>query len=108
MASQKLPRKSLLEKVFSKGAHIKYVGEEAGGFYKFFKKKFVAQETIDLNISWLSNFFRKYFMALPINFNFLFKAYLQQYFRAVLTVIFKFQISIEVNIHNIIQKKIFK
>ena len=48
----------------------------AGGFYKFFKKKFVAQETIDLNISWPSNFFRKYFMAPPINFSFLFKAYL--------------------------------
>ena len=53
-----------------------YVGGGAGGFYKFFKKKFVAQETIDLNISWPSNFFRKYFMAPPINFSFLFKAYL--------------------------------
>ena len=38
-----------------------------GGFYKFFKKHFVAQETIDLNISWPSNFFRKYFMTPPIN-----------------------------------------
>ena len=44
-------------------------------------------------------------MALPINFGFLFKAYLQQYFRVVLTVIFKFQITKEVNIHNNIQKK---
>ena len=60
----------------SKGAYIKYVGGCAGGFYKFFKKYFVAQETIDLNISWPSNFFRKYFMAPLINFSFLFKAYL--------------------------------
>ena len=59
-----------------KGAYIKYVGVGAGGFYKFFKKSFLAQETIDLNISWPSNFFRKYFMAPPINFSFLFKAYL--------------------------------
>ena len=59
-----------------KGAYIKYVGGGPGGFYKFFKKYFVAQETIDLNISWPSNFFRKYFMAPPINFSFLFKAYL--------------------------------
>ena len=90
------------------GAYIKYVGGRAGGFYKFFQKIFVAQETIELNISWPSNFFRKYFMAPPINFSFSFKAYLQQYFRVVLTVIFKFQITKEVNIHNNIQKIIFK
>ena len=70
-------------------AYIKCIegqrGERGGGFYKFFKKYFVAQETIDLNISWSSNFFRKYFMAPPINFSFLFKAYLQQYFRVVLS-----------------------
>ena len=59
-----------------KGANIKYVGRGAGGFYKFFKKYFVAHETIDLNISWLSNFLRKYFMVPPINFSSLFKAYL--------------------------------
>ena len=46
-----------------------------GAYYKFFEKNFVAQETIDLNSSWPSNFFRKYFMALPINFSFLSKAY---------------------------------
>ena len=73
------------------GAYIKYVGggwgegEGGGGFYKFFKRFFVAQETIDLNISWPSEFLRKYFMAPPINFSFLFKAYLQQYFRVVLS-----------------------
>ena len=50
--------------------------EGAGGFDKFFEKNFVAQETIDLNISWPSSFFGKYFMAPPINFSFLFKAYL--------------------------------
>ena len=61
-------------KFITKGAYIKYVGGGTGGFYKFFKKYFVAQETIDLNISWPSNFFRKYFMAPPINFSFLFKA----------------------------------
>ena len=50
-----------------KGPYIKYVGGGGGGFYKFFKKFFVAQETIELNISRPSNFFRKYFMAPPIN-----------------------------------------
>ena len=64
------------ENIKSRGAYIKYVGGGAGGFYKFFKKNFVAQETIGLNISWPSNFFRKHFMAPPINFSFLFKAYL--------------------------------
>ena len=62
----------------SKGVCIKYVGGGNGGFYKFFKNNFVAQETIDQNISWPSNFFRKYFVAPPINFSFLFKVYLQQ------------------------------
>ena len=35
----------------SKGEYIKCVGGRAGGCYKFFKTKLVAQETIDLNIS---------------------------------------------------------
>ena len=48
----------------------------ASGFYKFFKKKFVAHEIIDLSISWPSNFFGKYFIAPPINVSFLFKVYL--------------------------------
>ena len=52
----------------------------AGGFYKFFKKLVTVQEMIDLNISWPSNFFRKYFMGPPINFSFLFEAYMQYYF----------------------------
>ena len=62
----------------NKGVYLKYVGGGgvAGVFYKFFKKYFVAQDTIDLNISWPSNFFRKYFIAPPINFSFLFMAYL--------------------------------
>ena len=72
------------------------------------KKKIVALETIDLNFSWPSNFLRKYFMASPINFSFFFKVYLQQYFREVLTIIFKFQITKEVDINNTIQKNIFK
>ena len=46
-------------------------------------------------------------MAPPINFS-LFKAFLEQHFRVVLTVIFKFEITKEVNIHNNIQKIIFK
>ena len=77
----------LQQKLFLyKGAYIKYVGGGGGGgFYKFFKKFFVAQETIDLNISWPSNFFGKYFMAPPINFSFLFKGYLWQCFRVVLS-----------------------
>ena len=61
-----------------KGVYIKYVGGGGGGggFYKIFQKNLVAQETIDLNILWPSNFFRKYFIAPPINLSFLFKAYL--------------------------------
>ena len=69
---------------------------------------FVAQETIDLNISWPSNFFRKYFITPHINFIFLFKTYLEQYFMVILTVIFEFQITKEANFHNNIQKIIFK
>ena len=88
-----------------KGAYIKYVGGGREGFTKFFKKNFVAQETIDLNTSWPSNFFRKYFMAPPINFSFSFKVYLQQYFRVVLTVIFKFQITKDVTFTIILKKK---
>ena len=47
-------------------------------------------------------------MAPTINFSFLFKVYLQQYFRVVLTVIFRFQITKEVDIENNIPKIIFK
>ena len=47
-------------------------------------------------------------MASPTSFSFLFKAFVLQYFRVVLTVISKFQIAKEVNIHNNIQKVIFK
>lgn len=68
---------------------MKYVEAGAGDFYKFFKKYFVAQGTIKLNISWPSNFVEKYFMAQAINFSFFFKACLCYYFRVVLIVIFK-------------------
>ena len=44
-------------------------------------------------------------MIPPFNFSFLFKIYLWQYFRVVLAVILKFQVTKEVNIHNNIQKK---
>ena len=78
------------------------------GFTNFSKKKKnslpVAHKTIDLNFSWPSNFSRKYFMAPPIKFSFLIKAYLQQYFREILTILFKFQTTKEVKIHNNIQK----
>ena len=96
--------------IISKGAYIKYVRDGAGGFYNFFQKKlnFVAQETIDINFSRPSNFFRKYVMAPLINSSFLFKALLVKSFRVVLTAILKFQITKEVNIHNNIQKIIFK
>ena len=40
-----------INKVLCKGAYIKYAGGGAGGIYKFFKKCFVAQGIIDLNIS---------------------------------------------------------
>ena len=62
--------------VHSKGAYIKYVGGEGPEGFTNFSKNFVAQETTDLNLSWPSSFLRKYFMAPPINFSFLFKAYL--------------------------------
>ena len=75
---------------------------------QIFQKKFVAQETIDLNILRPSNFFGKCFLVPPINFTFLFQAYLEQQFRVVLTLIFKFQITKEFNIQNSIQKMIFK
>ena len=80
--------------IISKGAYIKYVRGGAEGFYNFFQKKlnFVAQETIDINFSRPSNFFRKYVMAPPINSSFLFKALLVKSFRVVLTTILKFQI----------------
>ena len=42
---------------------------EAVGFYKCFKKHFVAPGTVELNISWSSNFFKKYFMAPSVNFS---------------------------------------
>ena len=51
-------------------------GGGGGGFLKFFKKNFVAQEIIELNVSWPSHFFGKCFMAPPVDFSFLFKAYL--------------------------------
>ena len=51
-------------------------GGGGGGFLKFFKKNFVAQEIIELNVSWPSHFFGKCCMAPPVDFSFLFKAYL--------------------------------
>ena len=62
--------------VVFRGRTLSWYEGGTGGFYNIFKKNFVAQETINLNISWLSNFFRKYFEASPINFSYLFKAYL--------------------------------
>ena len=55
-----------------------YLGGEPKGFTNFSKKKkkFVPQETRDLNLSWPSNFFGRYFTGPPINFSFLFKIYL--------------------------------
>ena len=51
-----------------------YVRKGAGGFYNFSKKKkkILAQGTIELNVSWSSKFFEKYFMGPPFNFSFLF------------------------------------
>ena len=60
----------------NKGAYIKYVGVgvgvwgQGGGFYRLFRKYFVAQGAIELNISRPSNFFEKKFMAPRINFSF--------------------------------------
>ena len=66
----------------SKGVCIKNVGGEGGGgFYKFSKKHFVAQGTVELNISWPSYLFKKYLIAPPINFCLAFKPWLSQYFK---------------------------
>ena len=50
--------------------------EEGWGWrvLQIFKNYFVAQGMIELNISWPSCIFVKYFMVPPINFSFLFKA----------------------------------
>ena len=63
---------------FLKGPYVKYVGGGWGteGLTNFSKNIFVVQETIDLNISWPINFFGKYFMDPPMNFSFLFRAFL--------------------------------
>ena len=83
-------------------------GGGSGRFYKFFKKKIRSPGDIDLNISWHSIFFGKYFMAPPIHFSSFIKVFLWQYFKVLLKVILKFQITREVNIHNNIQKTILK
>ena len=48
------------------GAYIKFVEEEAGDFYKFFKKKFLDQETIELNISYPVIFSENISWPLPL------------------------------------------
>ena len=53
-----------------KGVYTKYVG-------RFFKNYFVAQGVVELNISWPSSFFAKYFMVRPISFSFLCRACLR-------------------------------
>ena len=65
------------ESIPCKGVYIKYVGGGAGGSYKFFKKYFVAQGTIELYISWPTSFFVKNFMTPLINSSSLFKACLR-------------------------------
>ena len=67
------------------------------------KRIFVAQETINLNISWPSNFFREYFMAPSRQFD----SYLRLNCSSIsgyYSVIFKGKIAGEVDIHNNIQK----
>ena len=56
-----------LIKLFCKGVYIRYIGAGDGGFYKFFKKYFLAS--------------LKNFMVPPINFSFSVKSCLSQYFR---------------------------
>ena len=43
--------------------------EEGRRVLQIFQKNFVAQGTIELNISCPSNFFKEYFLAPPINFS---------------------------------------
>ena len=80
---------------------MKYVEAGTGDFYKFFKKYFVAQGTIKLNISLPNNFVEKYFMGQDINFSFLYKAYILIFQGSIHSNI---QIIKGVNIHNNIQK----
>ena len=75
------PKKKLPENVCwiffeSKAVYIKYVGGRAEGIYKFFKNYIVDQGTVELNISWSSNFSDKIFHVLPLNFSFSFKSWL--------------------------------
>ena len=60
----------------------------AGGFYKFFRKKYCGPG--DHRAQYCQKVFvEMYFEAFPINFNFLIKACLCWYFRVVLTIISK-------------------
>ena len=69
-------RENILPLLFEVSMKILYVGGVAGGFYKFFKRYFVAQGIVELHISWSSNFFKKYFMSPPISFSLAFKPWL--------------------------------
>ena len=89
----------------TKWVYIKYVGVGARGFYKFFKKYFVAQRTIELNISRPSNFFEKNQWPLPL--------ILASHLRLTV-VVFQgiihrnIQSNERVNIHNNIQTVVFR
>ena len=73
-----------------KGAYIEYVGGGAGGFYKFFKKKSVPQQTILRNFYGPVTFLENISWPLP--------SILISYLR--LSTHSNIQITKEVNIHN--------
>ena len=96
---------------FAKGAYIKYKGGWWEGREQrvspIFLKKICSPGDHRPKYFMTQQFFTKIFHDPSHQFQFL-KAFLQQNFRVVLTVIFKFQIIKKVNMHNSIQKIIFK
>ena len=72
----KTDSKSIVSNLMVKGVCIKYVGGEDERILQNFQKISCSPGDHRPKYSWPSNFFKKYFMAPPINFSFLFNAYL--------------------------------
>lgn len=70
MSSEGTRNLSTVNKFLNMGVYIKYVERGWNVFTKFSKK---TQVTIELDTSWPSNVFKKYFMASPINSSIAFK-----------------------------------
>ena len=70
MSSEGTRNLSTVNKFLNMGVYIKYVERWWNVFTNFSKK---TQGTIELDTSWPSNVFKKYFMASPINSSIAFK-----------------------------------